>query len=187
MFIEQFLLHGSNAWVQYHGLDIHERDFFHHHRVVNRIHRILAPRERTVTIDHHAGYGIYIHATGRPNPFQYAYRNNWLYWLQRWSGIVALVFIGWHFWQTRLANYLYGRVIEFQMMVDILSDPAWLAFYVVGLIAVSYHLANGLRGFLLTWGAVVGDRARRRATVVCAVFGVLVLVLSLATLGAFLR
>jgi succinate dehydrogenase / fumarate reductase cytochrome b subunit len=73
------------------------------------------------------------------------------------------------------------------MMADILSDPGWLAFYVVGLVAVSYHLANGLRGFLLTWGAVVGDRARRRATLVCAVFGVLVLVLSLATLGAFLR
>jgi succinate dehydrogenase / fumarate reductase cytochrome b subunit len=136
---------------------------------------------------YHAGYGIYIHATGRPNPFQYAYRNNWLYWLQRWSGIVTLVFIGWHFWQTRLANYVYGRVIEFQMMVDILSDPGWLAFYVVGLSAVSYHLANGLRSFLLTWGAVVGDRARRRATMVCAVFGVLVLVLSLATLLAFLR
>lgn len=135
---------------------------------------------------YHAGYGIYIHATGRPNPFHYAYRNNWFYWLQRWSGIVTLVFIGWHFWQTRLANYVYGRVIEFQMMADILSDPRWLAFYVVGLIAVSYHLANGLRSFLLTWGAVVGERARRRASVVCAVFGVLVLAFSLATIRAFL-
>jgi succinate dehydrogenase / fumarate reductase cytochrome b subunit len=136
---------------------------------------------------YHAGYGIFIHATGRPNPFQYAYSNNWLYWLQRWSGIVTLVFIGWHFWQTRLANYIYGRVIEFQMMADILSEPGWVAFYGVGLIAVSYHLANGLRSFLLTWGAVVGERARRRTTVLCAAFGVLLLVVSLATIRAFLR
>jgi len=136
---------------------------------------------------YHAGYGIYIHATGRPNPFQYAYRSNWLYWLQRWSGIVTLVFIGWHFWQTRLANYIYGRVIEFRMMADILSDPGWLAFYVVGLVAVSYHLANGLRSFLLTWGVVVGDRARRRVEIVSAVFGFLVLLFSLATIRAFLR
>jgi len=136
---------------------------------------------------YHAGYGIYIHATGRPNPFQYAYRSNWLYWLQRWSGIVTLVFIGWHFWQTRLANYIYGRVIEFRMMADILSDPGWLAFYVVGLVAVSYHLANGLRSFLLTWGVVVGDRARRRVEIVSAVFGFLVLLFSLATMRAFLR
>ena len=135
---------------------------------------------------YHSGYGIYIHATGRANPFQYAYRNNWLSWLQRWSGIVTLVFIGWHFWQTRLANYLYGRVIEFQMMADIFADPRWLAFYVVGLIAVSYHLANGLRTFLLTWGAVVGQRARRRTTVLCAIFGVFVLAVSLAAIRAFL-
>lgn len=135
---------------------------------------------------YHAGYGIYIHATGRANPFQYAYGNNWLSWLQRWSGVATLVFIGWHFWQTRLANYLYGRVIEFQMMADILADPRWLAFYIVGLIAVSYHLANGVRTFLLTWGAVVGQRARRRTTVLCAAFGVFVLVVSLAAIRAFL-
>jgi len=78
-------------------------------------------------------------------------------------------------------------VIEFRMMADILSDPGWLAFYVVGLVAVSYHLANGLRSFLLTWGVVVGDRARRRVEIVSAVFGFLVLLFSLATIRAFLR
>jgi succinate dehydrogenase / fumarate reductase cytochrome b subunit len=135
---------------------------------------------------YHAGYGVYVHATGRANPFRYAYGSNWLYWVQRWSGIVTLVFIGWHFWQTRLANYIYGRPIEFQMMVDILNEPGWLAFYVVGLVAVSFHLANGLRGFLLTWGAVVGRQARRRAAVACAVFGALVLLVSLAAIRAFL-
>jgi succinate dehydrogenase / fumarate reductase cytochrome b subunit len=136
---------------------------------------------------YHSGYGIYIHATGRPNPFQYPYSNNWLYWLQRWSGIVTLVFIGWHFWQTRMANYLYGSVIEFQMMADIFADPRGLAFYVVGLTAVSFHLGNGLRTFLLTWGGVVGDSARRRVGVACAVFGAFVLIFSLATVRAFLQ
>lgn len=136
---------------------------------------------------YHAGYGIWIHATGKPNPFQYTYANNWLYWLQRWSGIVTLVFIGWHFWQTRLANYLYGTPIEFQMMADILADPRWVAFYVVGLTAVSFHLGNGLRTFLLSWGAVVGDGARRALAVVCIVFGGFVLALSLATIRAFLQ
>ena len=136
---------------------------------------------------YHSGYGIYIHATGKPNPFQYAYANNWLFWLQRWSGIVTLVFIGWHFWQTRLANYIYGSVIEFQMMADIFSDPRWVAFYVVGLVAVSFHLGNGLRTFLLTWGGVVGDRARRKLALACAAFGAFVLIFSLATIRAFLQ
>jgi succinate dehydrogenase / fumarate reductase, cytochrome b subunit len=136
---------------------------------------------------YHSGYGIYIHATGRPNPFQYPYSNNWLYWLQRWSGVVTLIFIGWHFWQTRMANYLYGSVIEFQMMADIFADPRWLAFYVVGLTAVSFHLGNGLRTFLLTWGGVVGNSARRRVEVACALFAAFVLIFSLATVRAFLQ
>jgi succinate dehydrogenase / fumarate reductase cytochrome b subunit len=135
---------------------------------------------------YHSGYGIYIHATGKPNPFQYAYSNNWLFWLQRWSGIVTLVFIGWHFWQTRMASYIYGRVIEFQMMADIFSEPRWVAFYVVGLVAVSFHLGNGLRTFLLTWGGVVGDHARRKIALACAAFGAFVLIFSLATIRAFL-
>lgn len=136
---------------------------------------------------YHSMYGIYIHATGKPNPFQYPHSNNWLYWMQRWSGIVTLVFIGWHFWQTRLANYVHGTAIEFRMMADILSDPRWVVFYVIGLTAVSFHLGNGLRTFLLTWGGVVGDGARRSIARVCAAFGALVLVFALATIWAFTR
>ena len=135
----------------------------------------------------HALYGVVIWIRGEPNPFQYAYANNWMYWLQRWSGILAIVFIGWHFWQTRLANYLYGVPVDFRMMADILAQPGWLAFYVVGLTAVAFHLANGLRTFLLTWGVVVGNRARRAASRAAIVFGVLVLAVSLAAVWAFIR
>ncbi|MBW3660971.1 MAG: succinate dehydrogenase [Gemmatimonadetes bacterium] len=136
---------------------------------------------------YHSIYGIYIHATGKPNPLQYTYANNEMYWLQRWSGIVSLIFIGWHFWQTRLANYLYGTPIEFEMMARIFAEPGWVAFYVVGLVAVSFHFANGLRTFLLTWGLVVGTRARVVAAKVAAVFGALVLAVSLAAIWAFIR
>lgn len=136
---------------------------------------------------YHSLYGIYIHATGKANPLQYAYPNNAMYSLQRWSGIVTFVFIGWHFWQTRLANYLFHRPIDFDMMHGILSNPWWVAFYVVGLVAVSFHLANGLRTFLLTWGLVVGNRARTVAAKAAAVFGAIILVISLAAIWAFMR
>ncbi|MFN2383497.1 MAG: succinate dehydrogenase cytochrome b558 subunit [Gemmatimonadota bacterium] len=135
----------------------------------------------------HALYGVFLHTRGDGNAFQYAYGHNWLYTLQRWSGLVVLGFIGWHFWQTRLANYLYGVPIDFRMMADILADPRWVAFYVAGLIAVSFHLANGVRTFLLTWGLVVGNRARRVAAQACAALGVLVLAVSLAAVWAFIR
>jgi succinate dehydrogenase/fumarate reductase cytochrome b subunit len=57
----------------------------------------------------------------------------------------------------------------------------------VGLTAVSFHLGNGLRTFLLTWGGVVGDSARRKVGVACAVFAAFVLIFSLATVRAFLQ
>lgn len=136
---------------------------------------------------YHSLYGIYIHASGKPNPFQYTYANNEMYWLQRWSGIVTLIFIGWHFWQTRLANYLFGTPIDFDMMANIFADPRWVAFYVVGLVGVSFHLANGLRTFTLTWGLVVGNRARSVAAKVAAAFGAIFLVVSLAAIWAFLK
>ncbi|MDX1623968.1 MAG: succinate dehydrogenase cytochrome b558 subunit [Gemmatimonadota bacterium] len=136
---------------------------------------------------YHGFYGIYLHAAGRENPFQYSYPNNAMYSLQRWSGIVTLVFIGWHFWQTRLANYLFGTPIDFQMMADIFAQPEWVVFYVIGLTAVAFHLGNGLRTFLLTWGIVVGDRARTMAARVAAVVGGVFLIVSLAAIWAFLR
>jgi len=135
----------------------------------------------------HAIYGISIHVRGRENPFAYAHPNNWMYSLQRWSGLIVLAFIGWHFWQTRMANYLYGTPIDFQMMVDILASPLSITLYVVGLVAVSFHLANGLRTFLITWGIVVGTRARRASARVCAAFGVLVLTVSLSAIWAFIQ
>lgn len=136
---------------------------------------------------YHSLYGIYIHATGKPNPFRYTYANNEMYWLQRWSGIVTLVFIGWHFWQTRMANYLYDTPIDFDMMANIFADPKWVAFYVVGLVGVSFHLANGLRTFMLTWGLVVGTRARVVTAKVAAAFGALFLAASLAAIWAFVK
>jgi succinate dehydrogenase / fumarate reductase cytochrome b subunit len=61
-----------------------------------------------------------------------------------------------------------------------------VAFYVIGLVAVSFHLANGIRTFLMTWGVVTGPRARRAAARLCAAFGVLVLAVSLAAVWAFI-
>lgn len=135
----------------------------------------------------HAGYGIHVHSRGKANAFQYPYSNNFLYSLQRWSGIVTFIFIAWHFWQTRLASYLFDVPVNFEMMADILANPFWVGFYIVGLTAVSFHLANGVRTFLLTWGVVVGDNARSVTAGACAVLGILVFAVSLAAVWAFIR
>ena len=46
-------------------------------------------------------------------------------------------------------------------------------FYVIGVLACVYHLCNGLWTMGITWGVWTSPAAQRRATYVCAAFGVL--------------
>ena len=50
----------------------------------------------------HALYGFWIWYTGQSNTAAYSYRRNWLYTAQRWSGLVAFVYMGLHVWQLRI-------------------------------------------------------------------------------------
>ena len=48
----------------------------------------------------------------------------------------------------------------------------WPAFYLVGVLSVVYHLANGLWTAGITWGIWISPAAQARATKVCGVIGV---------------
>ncbi len=70
--------------------------------------------------------------------------------LQRLTGIITFVFIGIHLWRTRIQRAL-GHEVNFDMVHDIVTNPVWLIF-IVCLLAVTFHFANGLWSFLVTWG-----------------------------------
>ncbi len=57
-----------------------------------------------------------------------------------------------------------------------------LAFYIVGLIAASWHFAYGIWLFCAKWGIVSGEAARRRFLRVCLAFFLLMSVVGLTTL-----
>ena len=50
------------------------------------------------------------------------------------------------------------------MMADILANPFMLAFYIAGVIAATFHLANGLWSFLVTWGITQSPRSQHIVT-----------------------
>src|SRR5690625_18245 len=50
----------------------------------------------------HAILGVYIVFVTRSNVKSYGYFRNWMFYLQRITGIITLIFIAWHVWQTRL-------------------------------------------------------------------------------------
>lgn len=107
----------------------------------------------------HAIYGIYIAFTAKNNTGQYGYFRNWMFMLQRVSGIITLVFLAWHVWETRIAA-LFGAAVNFQMMESILSSPFMLVFYLIGVLSTTFHFANGLWSFLVSWGITVTPRSQ---------------------------
>src|SRR6266849_9806445 len=61
----------------------------------------------------HGGYGVYIWWSGKSNVSQYPWVKNWLYTAQRYTGMVAFIYIAWHFYTERLlteGKSTYGTV-----------------------------------------------------------------------------
>jgi succinate dehydrogenase / fumarate reductase cytochrome b subunit len=56
----------------------------------------------------------------------------------------------------------------------------WPAFYLVGVLACVYHLANGLWTAGITWGLWISPMAQARASRVCAAIGVLIAIMGTA-------
>ncbi len=92
----------------------------------------------------------------------FGYQNSLLYALQRITGVFAFVFIAWHVYSLRLSFYFHDLEIDYALMNSILSDPAWFAFYVVGVLSALFHFCNGIFTFCITWGITVGEAAQRR-------------------------
>ncbi|WLR44126.1 succinate dehydrogenase cytochrome b558 subunit [Bacillus carboniphilus] len=114
---------------------------------------------------YHAVYGIYIAFTAKNNNVQYNYFRNWMFMLQRVSGIITLIFVAWHVWQTRVQAF-FGAEVNYDMMASILSSPFYLIFYLVGVLATIFHFSNGLWSFAVSWGITVTPRSQVISTYV---------------------
>ncbi|WP_017726666.1 succinate dehydrogenase cytochrome b558 subunit [Halalkalibacterium ligniniphilum] len=114
---------------------------------------------------YHAIYGLYIAFQAKNNTSRYGYFRNWMFRLQRVTGVFLLIFIAWHVWETRIAA-AFGAEVNYNMMADILSSPFMLVFYILGVISATFHFANGLWSFAVSWGITVTPRAQQIATYV---------------------
>ena len=150
----------------------------------------------------HAVIGVWIIRTGKPNHENYRYVNNWRYTLQRWTGVVAIVFIFFHvfhlhgwfhgdWWLSRVAEPLgmaqFRAYNAASTLAIALSGFVWPVFYLLGIVASVFHFANGIWTMGITWGVWVSAQAQRRATYVCAAFGGLLLAVGLSALLAAVR
>lgn len=132
----------------------------------------------------HAIYGLYIAFTAKNNAGKYGFFRNWMFLLQRVSGVITLIFITWHVWQTRVAA-AFGAHVNYDMMADILSSPFMLTFYLIGVISTIFHFANGLWSFLVSWGITVSPRSQVISTYFTIGVFVILSIVGIRTILAF--
>jgi succinate dehydrogenase / fumarate reductase, cytochrome b subunit len=112
----------------------------------------------------HTLWGIQRLFSSRPNNVRYGYFGNLRYLLQRIAAVGLLLFIGAHVWLALIRpRLLQGHPETFlDISHEMRFDSATLIVYVLGTLAVCYHLANGLYSFAWTWGLTSGSRSLKR-------------------------
>lgn len=133
---------------------------------------------------YHAIYGVYIAFTAKNNVSNYGFVRNWLFILQRITGIITFIFVAWHVWETRIAAAL-GAEVNYDMMASILSSPFMLVFYLVGVISTVFHFANGLWSFAVSWGITVSPRSQVISTYVTLAIFIALTIVGVRAIFAF--
>ncbi len=139
---------------------------------------------------YHSLYRFYIWYRGDSNVGPaYPWAGNWMYTAQRWTGAIAFFYIGWHVYSMRFSgvHLLTHSAAAFNKVYFEFQSSNWaVAFYIVGIVAASWHFAYGLWLFAAKWGITVGEGARRKWGVVCFLIGAAFVVVGMVTMVAFL-
>lgn len=138
-----------------------------------------------IPILYHGLYGIHIAFTAKENIGHYSLFRNWMFALQRLTGIIAFVFIFVHLWQTRLQKLFFGKEISYDMMHQTLQNPIWVIVYIICVIAVIYHFSNGIWSFLVTWGFLQSKKSQRIFTWVSLIIFLILSYIGVTAILAF--
>ena len=121
---------------------------------------------------YHSIYGTWVAVNGKPNVGSYSYAKNWLYTLQRVSAIVLILFIAFHvlgmFGVLNKELKFYPHQATASTARHIQSH--WLVAYFIyplGILAATFHLANGFWTAAIAWGLTISEAAQRRWGYVC--------------------
>ncbi len=141
----------------------------------------------------HAIVGVWIWRTGKSNLAHYRTTGNKRYTWQRWTGLIAFVYLMAHVFHLHgwfhagpwlaVAEPLGGAQFDpynaASSLIAAMNGWFWPAFYLVGVLACVYHLANGIWTAGITWGLWITPQAQARATKLCVAFGGLLAVISM--------
>ncbi|OOC63338.1 succinate dehydrogenase cytochrome b558 subunit [Paenibacillus ihbetae] len=136
---------------------------------------------------YHGVYGLYIAYQAKNNIGNYNYERNIRFTVQRITGVITFVFVIWHMYDTRF-QIMIGKITHDDLgavMHDIVSNPVLFVLYIIGVVSATFHFANGLWAFLVSWGITVGPRAQRVSTYICMGLFVFMSVLFILAMTGF--
>lgn len=121
----------------------------------------------------HALYGILVTTSGIPNAGKYGYAKNWLYTLQRLSAFVILAFFLFHV--LTFKGVIGPEALHFvpdekatESTIRHLQYAWWVpVVYVIGVLASTFHLANGFWTAAISWGLTISKQAQQRFGYLC--------------------
>ena len=133
----------------------------------------------------HAAFGVWIIKSGKSNVDRYRYTSNFRYAMQRWTGVIAIVFIFFHvfhlhgwfhsdFWLKMVEPWGMASFRPYNAASTLavaLSGFLWPIFYLIGVLACVYHFANGVWTAGITWGIWISPKAQQWATYACTAGG----------------
>jgi succinate dehydrogenase / fumarate reductase cytochrome b subunit len=146
----------------------------------------------------HGIYGLWITWQGQPNQFRYPYVRNWMYTLQRVTGLILFIYIAIHVSSQRFGIQILnfnpmGKAVAhypneaYAIVQATMASDAVLTFYIIGVASAVFHLAQGVWMFAIDWGFAISRRGQRHVGYVCAVFGVALFLTGLNALLSFTR
>ena len=137
----------------------------------------------------HSLYGFYIWFRGEANVSDYPWAGNFMYSAQRWTGAITFFYIVWHTYTMRFTgiHLMTDSQAAFHKVQMELQNPWAATFYVIGIIAASWHFAYGIFLFCAKWGITVSDTSRKWLARVCVVIALTFITIGWVTMAAFFK
>lgn len=101
----------------------------------------------------HFGYGLLLIYNGQLNLAAYPYEGNLRYVMERVVGVLFIVFLSFHIYQS--ATLLMGDMMGYQFLQDMIlahRSPVGMVVYWMALLAAGFYFCQRFWGFCIDWG-----------------------------------
>ena len=128
----------------------------------------------------HILWGLVRMKSARPNNLRYGFFGNLKYAVQRLSALGVLAFLGAHVWLAMLQPRFVQHHAEYfgDIAHEMHHHGPTLVVYLLGTLGATYHLANGLATFTMSWGVVASRKALKKVEM--ASYALFVVLLAMA-------